>query len=123
MKIILKGVKASAGPLVKGKYPLEIIEGVEDKSPVNKTSYIRFTFKIFDGEYLGRKVVRDYWLTEKAYPILVRLLKAVEVDTEREFEGPKAIIDECIKKRLLGDISINKDNYPELDDTLPINHQ
>lgn len=121
MPINLKGVKASAGPLVKGRYLLEITEGIEDESPVNKTRYIRFTFKVSDSKYHGRKVVRDYWLTEKAYPILVRLMWAAGVDTDREFEGAKAIIDECLTKRLIGDISINKNNYPELDDTLPLN--
>lgn len=123
MKVNLKGVKPSAGPLVKGRYPLEIIEGVEGKSPKNKTPFIRFTVSISDGEFQGRKAEKDFWLTEKAYPILARLMKAAGVDTEREFEEPAEIIKECLKKRIIGDISINKNGYPELDDTLPINHQ
>jgi len=121
MPINLKGVKASAGPLVKGKYPLEIIEGVSGESEVNKTPYIRFTLSIFNNEYEGRKVEKDFWLTEKAYPILVRFMKATGVDTDRDFEEPEAIIDECLKKRLIGDISINDRGYPSLDDFLPLN--
>lgn len=83
MKVNLKGVKPSAGPLVKGRYPLEIIEGVEGESTINKTPYIRFTVIITDGEFQGRKAEKDFWLTEKAYPILVRLMKAATVSNCR----------------------------------------
>lgn len=91
---------------------MEIIEGVTGESEVNKTPFIHFTLSIADTEFQGRKVEKSFWLTEKAYPILVRFMKAAGVDTDRNFEGPEAIINECIKKKLMGDISINDKGYP-----------
>lgn len=75
-------------PLPKGEYVCRIIGGEPFTSKTNHTAGYKLTFKVLDGEFAGRQVWLDLWLTEAALPMTKRDLAKLGVRSLEQLDGP-----------------------------------
>ena len=85
-----KDVKAAPefGPLPKGEYNALLVDGNVVKAGTGTLSY-KLVFQVTEGEFAGRKVWHDIWLTEAARPQAKRDFDRLGItDPERQLDGP-----------------------------------
>lgn len=85
-------------PIPVGKYRCLVVAGEFEQSR-NATPGYRVEFKIEDGEYAGRRVWLDCWLSEKALPLARRDLAKLGIDRFEQLAKP-------LPKGLLADVKV-----------------
>jgi len=71
----LEGVEAAAdanAPIPEGSYFAKINRCYLNRTATKQTPYIHLELIILEGEYRGRRLFKDWWLTEKFLPYLKR---------------------------------------------------
>jgi hypothetical protein len=80
-------VAAEFEPLPKGEYTFRIIAGELFKAKKGTPGY-KLTLEVTEGDYEGRRVWADFWLTGAALPITERDLAKIGVTDLRQLEYP-----------------------------------
>jgi hypothetical protein len=75
-------------PLPPGKYLCRIINGEPGKSKKKGTPSYRLTFKVKEGDYAGRNLWDDLWLTPAALPGTKRDLAKIGVTDFAQLDQP-----------------------------------
>ena len=75
-------------PLPSGEYTARITRGELETSRSRGTPGYKLEFTIVEGEYAGRKVWHDCWLTEAAMPQTKRDLARIGVTSLDQLENP-----------------------------------
>ena len=80
-------------PVPKGTYECRLLSGELRNSPQKGTPGYKLTFEITEGDYSGRKVWHDIWLTPAAMPMAKRDLARFGITTPQQMEQavPKGI--------------------------------
>jgi hypothetical protein len=91
---------AAAGELVSlppGEYTAHIIAGTLETGKTKGTPGYKLTFKVCEGEYIGRQFWLDIWLTEASLPMAKRDLKKLGVVSLDQLEQPlpRGILCKC----------------------------
>lgn len=84
-------------PLPAGKYICHIVQSKLETVGKNATPSYTLTFKVIEGDYLGRKIWHNIWLTEGAKPKAKRDLQKLGFTSfaQCELPIPKFIRCEC----------------------------
>ena len=75
-------------PLPSGEYVARIINGELTTSRRNTTPGYKLTFRVLEGEYAGRQIWHDIWLTEAALPMSKRDLAKLCVTSLDQLDQP-----------------------------------
>ncbi len=75
-------------PLPPGKYICHLVEGELETSSRKSTPGYKLTFKIIEGEYSGRKLWHDIWLTPAAMSMAKRDLARLGITNPKQLEQP-----------------------------------
>ncbi len=75
-------------PLPPGEYTAHIIAGALETGKTRGTPGYKLTFKVCEGEYIGRQFWQDLWLTEAALPMTKRDLAKLGVTSLDQLEQP-----------------------------------
>ena len=75
-------------PLPSGEYLARIINGELTTSRRNTTPGYKLTFRVLEGEYAGRQIWHDIWLTEAALPMSKRDLAKLCVTSLDQLDQP-----------------------------------
>lgn len=75
-------------PLPPGEYLAHIIDGRLETSRTNSTPGYTMTFRVCEGEYIGRQFWHDLWLTPAALPMTKRDLAKIGVTSLDQLENP-----------------------------------
>ncbi|MCG3179633.1 MAG: hypothetical protein BIFFINMI_01974 [Phycisphaerae bacterium] len=75
-------------PLPAGEYVAHIVSGECFTSRQNETPGYKLTFKVIEGEYAGRQVWHDIWLTPAAMPMAKRDLGKLGITTLDQLDRP-----------------------------------
>ena len=78
---------ADFGPLPAGTYSADIVSGALFNSRHNTPGY-KLTFEITEGEYAGRRLWNDLWLTPLALPVTKRDLAKLGITEPAQLEKP-----------------------------------
>jgi hypothetical protein len=76
------------GPLPTGEYVARIIAGELVTSRTNATPGYRLTFRVLEGDYVGRRFWSEIWLTPAALPMAKRDLLKIGVQSLDQLEKP-----------------------------------
>ncbi|MBM3996304.1 MAG: hypothetical protein FJ303_19450 [Planctomycetes bacterium] len=76
------------GPLPAGDYVARIIAGELMTSRTNGTPGYRLTFRVCEGDYVGRRFWSEIWLTPAALPMAKRDLAKLGVTSLEQLERP-----------------------------------
>lgn len=76
------------GPLPAGEYVARIITGELMTSRTNGTPGYRLTFRVCEGDYVGRRFWSEIWLTPAALPMAKRDLAKLGVQSLDQLEKP-----------------------------------
>lgn len=84
-----KSVEAAGelSPLPAGKYRCRLVGGMLGKSR-RGTPGFKLTFEVLEGEYVGRLVWHDLWLTQKAMPYTKRDLGKIGITCITQLNNP-----------------------------------
>lgn len=74
-------------PLPSGTYVARIVDGGPAKARTGTPGY-KLTFEVAEGEYAGRLVWHDLWLTPAALPVTKRDLAKLGVQSFDQLDGP-----------------------------------
>lgn len=74
--------------LPAGSYTCRIVGGELEASRRNQTPGYKLVFRVLEGEYAGRQVFHDIWLTEAALPMAKRDLGKLGVAELSQLESP-----------------------------------
>ena len=75
-------------PVPKATYACRLVSGELNSSPKKGTPGFKMTFQIIDGDFSGRKVWHNVWLTPAAMPMAKRDLARVGITTPQQMEQP-----------------------------------
>jgi hypothetical protein len=75
-------------PLPGGKYRCLVADGKRAESRTNKTPSYKVTFEVLDGEFKGRRVSYDFWLTKAALPTTKRDLAKLGIERPEQLKHP-----------------------------------
>jgi hypothetical protein len=75
-------------PLPNGEYVAHIVAGELETSRVKGTPGYKLTFKVIEGEFIGRRFWLDCWLTPAAMPQTKRDLLKLGVNSLEQLENP-----------------------------------
>jgi hypothetical protein len=75
-------------PLPKGEYTFRIIAGELFQAKRKGTPGYKLTLEVTEGDYEGRRVWADFWLTGAALPITKRELAKIGITDLRQLEYP-----------------------------------
>lgn len=75
-------------PLPSGTYTARIISGELEASKTRNTPGYKLTFRVLEGEYAGRLIWLDLWLTPAALPMAKRDLAKLAVTSITQLEQP-----------------------------------
>jgi hypothetical protein len=75
------------GPLPAGEYIARIVAGELDESKKATPGY-KLTFRVVDGDFVGRRFWLDLWLTPAALPMTKRELAKLGVASLEQLEKP-----------------------------------
>ncbi len=75
-------------PLPPGEYVAHIVTGELETSRKNATPGYKMTFKVVEGEHVGRKFWNDCWLTPAALPQTKRDLAKIGITSLEQLEQP-----------------------------------
>lgn len=89
------------GPLPAGEYTAHIIDGDLEQSRTKATPGYKLTFKIIEGDYVGRRFWHDVWLTPAALPQAKRDLGKLGVTDLAQLESPLPRFIRCKCKIVL----------------------
>jgi hypothetical protein len=76
------------GPVPPGEYTLRILSGELFTSKQRNTPGYTLTLEVTEGEFEGRRVWQDYWLTAAALPMSKRDLAKIGITTHEQLEQP-----------------------------------
>ena len=76
------------GPVPRGEYVCHVTKGELESSRTNRTPGYKVEFTILDGEYKGRKLWLDCWLTGPALPMSKRDLGKLGIVSPAMMERP-----------------------------------
>jgi hypothetical protein len=76
------------GPLPPGEYTVRILSGELFTSKRNSTPGYKLTCEVTEGDYEGRRVWLDFWLTPAALPMTKRDLAKIGVERPEQLEQP-----------------------------------
>jgi hypothetical protein len=76
------------GPLPPGVYVCHLVKAELNRSRRKGTPSYNMTFKVIEGDYAGRLVWHDIWLTAKALSMARRDLGRLGVTDPRQLEQP-----------------------------------
>ena len=88
-------------PLPPGEYTAHIIAGVLETGKTRGTPGYKLTFRVSEGEYIGRQFWHDIWLTEAALPMAKRDLAKIGVASLEQLELPLPRGIRCLCKLVL----------------------
>lgn len=97
IKVNFGGVVPSAepgsGPVPEGEY-LVLVDGAEQRTSQQGTPGMNLTLKILGGEFDGRKVWDDLWITQAALPYVLHRMQCLGTPIPQgDFElEPRALI-------------------------------
>lgn len=74
-------------PLPRGTYVAHVVSGELSKAKTGTPGY-KLTFKVIDGEYAGRQVWHDLWLTSPALPMTKRDLAKLGIAQLEQIDEP-----------------------------------
>ncbi|GIW97053.1 MAG: hypothetical protein KatS3mg111_0386 [Pirellulaceae bacterium] len=89
------------GPLPPGEYVAHVASGELFTSRTNHTPGYKLTFRLIEGEYAGRLVWHDLWLTPAAIPLTKRDLGKLGVTSLEQLERPIPLGIRCRVKVVL----------------------
>lgn len=92
---------ADLGPLPAGEYICHVIGGELETGHTRGTPGYKLTFAVIDGEFKGRRVWHDIWLTEAALPLAKRDLGKLGVTSLEQLEQPLPQGIRCVVKVVL----------------------
>lgn len=75
-------------PLPKGDYICHVAKGEMIESKKKGTPGYQLTFKVIEGEFVGRRVRQSYWLTPDAIPYTKRELAKLGINSPKQFDQP-----------------------------------
>lgn len=75
-------------PLPKGEYVCHVVGGEMVESKKKGTPAYQLTFKVIEGEFVGRRVRQSYWLTPDAIPYTKRELAKLGITSPKQFDQP-----------------------------------
>ena len=102
-------VKAAGdfGPLPPGTYVCHIANGETGESRVKETPCYKLTFRVLEGEFTGRLLWYEIWLTEAAKPQAKRDFDKLNItDPQRQLKQP--FPPDCVRCRVK--VVIHKDD-------------
>ena len=76
------------GPVPRGEYVCHVTKGELESSRLKGTAGYKVEFTILDGEFKGRKLWLDCWLTGPALPMSKRDLGKLGIVTPEQMEQP-----------------------------------
>ncbi len=76
------------GPLPRGEYAVRILSGELFTSKRNSTPGYKLTCEVTEGEYEGRRLWLDFWLTPAALPMTKRDLAKIGIERSDQLEQP-----------------------------------
>lgn len=76
------------GPLPSGEYECDVSRGELETSRTKRTPGYQIEFTVRDGEFKGRKVWHDCWLTPAALPQTKRDLMKLGITSPEQMERP-----------------------------------
>ena len=76
------------GPLPPGEYKVRILSGELFTSKRNSTPGYKLTCEVTEGDYEGRRLWLDFWLTPAALPMTKRDLAKIGVERPEQLEQP-----------------------------------
>ena len=76
------------GPVPRGEYECHVTKGELETSRLNRTPGYKVEFTILDGEFRGRKLWLDCWLTPAALAQSKRDLGKLGISTPEQMEQP-----------------------------------
>lgn len=79
---------AEIGPLPRGSYVCHATKGELEQSRTKGTPGFKLEFTVIEGEFTGRKLWLDLWLTPAALPATKRDLAKLEIISEAQLERP-----------------------------------
>lgn len=79
---------AEFGPIPRGVYECHVTNGELESSRTNRTPGYKIEFSIIDGEFQGRKLWLDCWLTSAALPQTKRDLAKLGITSPDMMEQP-----------------------------------
>lgn len=88
-------------PLPRGEYLARIVMGELFNSRVNHTPGYKITFEIAEGEYAGRRIWHDIWLSEAALPRAKRDLGKLGITAIDQLEQSFPAVIRCRVKLAL----------------------
>jgi len=99
---LLGSVKSAAdySPIPNGTYVAETHKGELGQHPNTGNPYYKIHWRISEGEYSGRFVFQDLYLTEKALPYTQRDLAKIGITSDEQMEKPIPDISSKIKVAL-----------------------
>jgi len=74
-------------PLPSGEYIAHVIVGEPTESRTGTPAY-KLTFRVAEGEHVGRRFWHDVWLTEAAMPMAKRDLGKLGITSLEQLDGP-----------------------------------
>jgi len=89
-KTLLGSVKSAAdySPIPNGTYVAETHKGELGQHPNTGNPYYKIHWRISEGEYSGRFIFQDLYLTEKALPYTQRDLAKIGITSDEQMEKP-----------------------------------
>lgn len=79
---------ADFGPLPRGVYICHATKGDLEESRTNKTPEFKIEFSVIEGQFAGRKLWADLWLTPAALPATKRDLAKLGIVSPADLERP-----------------------------------
>lgn len=76
------------GPLPSGEYVARIVKGELETSRTHGTPGYKIEFQVVEGEYAGRRIWHDLWLTPAAMPMAKRDLGKLRITSLEQLEQP-----------------------------------
>ena len=93
------------GPLPAGEYVAKIIAGELFESRHGTPGY-KLTFRVVEGDYVGRRFWAEVWLTPAALPMAKRDLAKLEINSLDQLEKPLPQGIRCNVK-----LALRRDDY------------
>lgn len=78
---------AEMGPIPADEYRCRIIDGGLFVSKTGTPGY-KLTFEVLDGDFAGRRVWHDIWISEAALPMAKRDLAKLQITSPEQMESP-----------------------------------
>jgi hypothetical protein len=76
------------GPVPKGEYDCAVLSGELVNSRTNNTPGYKLAFQVIAGPHTGRRVWKDYWLTDAALPMVKRDLAKLGIHGPADLDKP-----------------------------------